>query len=372
MKIIFFSRWVTASLVSSSLFFALVCLCACSSTSQGNTQQATQSSLAEQSTDTSQHSPKNYGITDVVLCGLLDKSGILWFGTTREGLFSYDGKTFTNYTVENGLCSNKITAIIEDQVGDLWFGTDEGLCRFDRKNFTAVPIPWDGNKDLWGPGMNAKLVLSLIQDKKGNFWLGTWGGGAYRYDGKTFTSFLAEKGRIQADGLHHNVIQSILEDASGNIWFTSMTHGGVSKYDGNSLTHFMPSDGLSDDMVRCSLQDKAGNMWFGSLGNREGTLDRYDGKSFRSFNEIKDLCNSNVICMYEDKEGNLWLGSGRGPLCIYNRKTFTPFTTKKGRSFERISFIIEDATGNIWFGGNYGQLFRYDGNTVHDFTQKGN
>lgn len=356
----------------SLLYFILsLGIFACSSVNNQRTTEEEKANDIEHKTHSSDKQPdKSYRIGDVVLCGFLDKEGILWFGTTYEGVYSFDGKTFSNYTVEDGLCNNTITAIIEDNVGDLWFGTAEGLCRFDRKVFTSVPIPWDGKKDLWGKGMNAKQVLSLIQDKQGNFWFGTRGGGAYRYDGKTFTSFLADKGRLQSDGLHHNVIQSILEDASGNIWFTSMTHGGVSRYNGNNFTHFMPEDGMSDDMVRCVLEDRTGNMWFGSLGNRDGCLERYDGKSFTHFKEADGLCSHNIISMYEDKTGKLWLGSSRGKLCTYNGKIFAPFTTKEGQSFEKISFIAEDGTGNIWFGGNYGQLYRYDGKTVDDFTQK--
>lgn len=328
--------------------------------------------------------PKSYELSDAVRQGFLDRSGSLWFATNNEGVYRYDGTSFTHFSVQDGLCSNYVSCITEDDAGNLWFGTDKGLCRFDHKTFTQVPIPWDGNENLWGEGMNANLVLGIMKDQTGNIWFGTWGNGAHRFDPSKptgsgtyeFTSFLQNRGSLYEDNLHRNVIQSILEDASGAIWFTSMSHGGVSRYQNETFTHFMPEDGLSDDMVFSSLQDRAGNIWLGMLGNRNGALDRYDGTSFTLFNEADGLCNSNVICMYEDRSGKLWLGSGRGELCIYDpkasEKKFTPFTTRDGQRFEHILFVTEDASGHIWFGGNYGRLFRYDGTTVTDFTQKAN
>lgn len=326
---------------------------------------------------------KNYSIGDGVRCGYLTKEGMLWFGTNTEGVYRYDGESFTNFTEENGLCNNKVISILEDKEGNMWFGAGDGLCMYDGRAFTHLPIPWTDTSGIWldsvYPIVNPNQVMSMVQDQEGNLWLGTNGGGAYRFDGKSFTSFLKNEGRIQSDGLHHNIIHSMLEDKSGNIWFTSLIHGGVSRYDGTTFTHFMPKDGLSDDMYRCSFQDKAGNIWFGSNGNRNGGLDRYDptalesgAKPFTSFHKSNDGidCN-NIMSIYEDKAGNLWVGSGMGNLCIFDGQTFREFSSSAGQKFERITFILGDDSGNIWFGGAWGQLFRYDGKTVTDFTQKG-
>lgn len=346
-----------------------------------------QASLAKNS----QEGPENkviryYSKSDAVRDGFLDAEGILWFITNNEGLYRYDGTTFKQYTTDDGLCSNYISAITEDSAGNLWLGTDKGLCRFDKKDFTQVPIPWDGNEDLWGEGMNANLVICLLTDTKGQIWLGTWGNGVHRFDplqrtspeNYTFSSFLQEEGSEYEGGTHRNVIQSIIEDKAGNIWLTSMSHAGVSRYDGTNFRHFTIADGLSDDMVFSALQDKAGNLWFGMLGNRNGGLDRYDGKSFTHYHKSDGLCSNNIVCMFEDRSGRLWLGSQRGELCILSPDpasptaalSVAPFTTSDGQTFDHIRFVTEDADGNIWFGGNFGRLFRYDGTELTDFTQK--
>lgn len=315
---------------------------------------------------------KNYSKTDGVNCGLLDKEGVLWFGTNREGVYRYDGQSFTNFTEREGLCSNDINSIIEDRDGNLWFGTPDGLCRYDQKTFTHIPLPWADTSSVWldkvYPIINPNEVLCMLQDQKGAFWIGTNGAGAYRFDGKTFTNFLAQEGRKQTDSLHHNIIMSIIEDQAGDIWFTSRTHGGISRYDGQTFLHFTLANGLSDDMINCSYEDSKGNLWFGALGNREGGLQRYDGKSFTNFNLSDGLGNNNIRSICEDKTGKLWLGSGRGSMSIFDGKTFVPFSTKEGRNFYGILFIMEDGAGNIWFGGQSGMLFRYDGNTLTDFS----
>ena len=310
-----------------------------------------------------------YGESDIVSSGLLDKAGNLWFGTTNEGVYKYDGKTFTNYLKRDGLCDNEVWSMIEDKNGNIWFGTGNGLCKYDGKTFTSLPIPWDGENNLWGKMCNPNLVMSLLEDRLGNIWIGTCGGGSYRYDGKIFTNFLADKGRKQSDSLHHNLIKSIIEDKDGNIWFTSLTHGAVSRYDGESFTHFSAKDGLNDDMVFCSHEDKEGNIWFGCIQTIDGGLYRYDGKSFRNFSKEDGLCDNFIMSLFEDKNGKIWIGTGNG-LCIFNGKNIEPFPTNENISIPEIRFFTEDKEGNLWFGGRYGSLWFYDGKTLTDFKQK--
>jgi ligand-binding sensor domain-containing protein len=86
------------------------------------------------STDQSDTLP--YCPLDIVQCAYQDKAGNLWFGT-GEGVFRYDGKTFTHFTVKDGLCHNEVGAIGEDKSGNLWFGGRYGrLFRYEGKSFT--------------------------------------------------------------------------------------------------------------------------------------------------------------------------------------------------------------------------------------------
>lgn len=304
--------------------------------------------------------------------GLLDSKGILWFGSNGNGIYRFDGSTFTNITVADGLCNNQVYSMIEGQEGDLLLGTADGMCRYDGESFVHVPIPFSDTSSVWldkvYPIISPNAVHALLQDKSGTIWIGTAGAGAYRFDGKNFTSYLSEIGRKQEDSLHHNWIPSIEEDADGNIWFASMTHGGVSRFDGENFTHFMPKDGLTDDMVRKISKDSEGKLWFGYNGNRESGLSYYNGSSFVNYYLEDGLCNPRVRAFYEDGNGLLYLGADLGNLCTYNGKSFKEFKTPDGRTISNIISIVEDAKGNIWFLGRDG-LLRFDGHSVSDMKK---
>lgn len=303
--------------------------------------------------------------------GYLDSNGMLWFGSNGGGLYRYDGTSFVHFTEEDGLSDNQVFAITEDNNDLLWLGTQNGLCRYDGETFTHVPIPFSDTSGGWldkvYPVLSPNAVHSLIADSKGNLWIGTGCAGAYHYDGKTFTSFQSEIGRKQEDSLYHNWVPSITEDAQGNIWFASMTHGGASKYDGETFTHFLKEDGLTDDMVRVVYEDNSGNIWFGFNGNRESGLTYYDGEVMESFYEKDGLCSKSIISILEDRNGNLWLGGGRGNLCVFDGRTFSEFTSKKGERFADVLVLTQDAAGDIWFGGKNG-LWKFDGVTVTAMT----
>ncbi|GAA4365771.1 hypothetical protein GCM10023185_36360 [Hymenobacter saemangeumensis] len=80
-----------------------------------------------------------------VQCSLQDEAGNLWFGTTENGLYKYDGKSFRQFLVTDGLTSNNIYSILEDKEGKIWIGTHAGLCIYDGKTFTEFKIPLPRN-----------------------------------------------------------------------------------------------------------------------------------------------------------------------------------------------------------------------------------
>ena len=186
---------------------------------------------------------------DNIHCGLQDKAGNMWFGTTGEGVYRYDGKSFTQFTKKDGLSSNKVWSILEDKVGNIWIGTEDGICRYDPKraigkNIIPVPItvnfmPIISNNNYNDYGSKKNAVWSIFQDKTGKIWFGT-GEGVYCYNGKTFTHFLQNDGVINKEHLHLKMVDCILEDTNGNIWFASgMPPGmeGVCRFDPKPVSY---------------------------------------------------------------------------------------------------------------------------------------
>ncbi|MEM7571786.1 MAG: two-component regulator propeller domain-containing protein [Bacteroidota bacterium] len=334
-----------------------------------------QDSIAEEIPSAEEPRPKQadpINFAQGVYCGLLDHEGVLWFGSLGGGLYRYDGEQFTQFTEEHGLCDDQVASITEDKHGNLLLGTSKGICHYDRKQFITIAIPQSDTSGLWldkvYPVVNPNQVMAIVEDGEDALWIATDGAGAYYYDGEQYTQHLLNEGREQEDGLHHNIIQDLLKDEEGNIWFPSMIHGGVSRYDGEQFRRFMPEDGLVYDMVRTLMQDRSGNIYFGTLHHG---FSRYDGTSFRNFTEADGLLNNNIRCIFEDQEGRIWLGSGIGETSIFDGETFTAFTDQNGQGIDQILFILEDVNHHLWLGGRHG-LWKFDGEEVLDMTEATN
>ncbi|WP_345238625.1 ligand-binding sensor domain-containing protein, partial [Hymenobacter saemangeumensis] len=146
------------------------------------------------------------------------------------------------------------------------------LNSFDGKSITNLKL-----ERLFQSGPQPKAhnwAWPQVQDKKGNIWFSSWGG-AYRYDGKSFTSFTEKEGIP-------GVITRIIEDKRGNLWFGGAD--GLSRYDGKTFTRFTRKEGLANPWVWSILEDKAGYLW---VGTRETGLYLYDGKTFATYSEYK-------------------------------------------------------------------------------------
>jgi ligand-binding sensor domain-containing protein/serine phosphatase RsbU (regulator of sigma subunit) len=254
---------------------------------------------------------------------LEDKSGNLWFGTAGGGVYKYDGKSFTHFTDKEGLSNNNVRSMLEDKSGNLWFGTlGRGVCKYDGKSFTHFT-------DKEGTSIT-NIVWSILEDKSGNLWFGTYGGGVRKYDGKSFTHFTDKEGLSNNDvrsmledksgnlwfgtagggvcKYDGNCVDDIINKT--NLYQHNQQDLKKNKKDlVKSFTHFTDKEGLSNNVVLSILEDKSGNLWFGTEG---GGVSKYDGKSFTHFTDKEGLSNNVVLSILEDKSGNLWFGTRFG------------------------------------------------------------
>jgi ligand-binding sensor domain-containing protein len=309
-----------------------------------------------------------------VRCGLQDKSGNLWFGTTGEGVYRYDGKLFTQFTIKDGLCNNSVQSILEDKTGHIWFGTDAGLCRYDGKTISAFPISLANEGSYFSPtGQNNDpsekiTVLCMLQDRNGKIWFGT-SEGVYCFNGTTFTRLLDNDSVINKSRLHLKMTQYILEDKKGNIWFgCGVWEGeGLSCYDGKSITNFKPN---GHGWIRYIVQDKNEIIWFGTRSDGNW---RYDGKTYSKYLE-KSGIGAPIMA---DKAGNIWFSGeehdngygGNGGVWCYDGKSFKNFTAKDGMGDYGVWCIIEDNDENIWFGTRNVGLYKYNGKNFTNFSE---
>jgi ligand-binding sensor domain-containing protein len=311
---------------------------------------------------------------DNVHCALQDKAGNLWFGTTGDGVYRYDGQSFANFTTKDGLSSNTVWSILEDKAGNIWIGTNAGLCRYSGKNITRVSMTVSNNI-LFTNTVNTTSkneVFSIMQAKNGTLWFGTTDG-VYYYNGKSFTRFLDNFSIINGNGLSLKSVQCMLEDKNGNIWFGSgpMAFEGICLYNGKILTNFKPKN---EGWIRNIIESKNGTILFAT---RHIGVYIYDGKTFLPFTKPTEIANDLLNTILEDKAGNIWYASDyakdinddMGGVWKFDRKTFVRFTKKEGLTNTSAFLILEDKSGHIWIGTRNTGLYRYDGKTLMSFSK---
>lgn len=314
------------------------------------------------------------GESDNIHCSLQDKAGNLWFGTTGDGVYRYDGKIFTQFTEKDGLTSNTVWSILEDKEGNIWFGTENGVCRYDRKTITKMPFPkiYNNNFYLKNPSDNSASikneVWTMLQDKSGKIWFGTTDG-VYCYDGNKFSRFLDNSIIINKQNLQLKWIQCILEDSTGTIWMGSgpIAMEGVIRYDGKSLTSSKPN---GDGWIRYMFRDKNENIWFG--GRSRGNF-IYDGKNFRNFTDKVGIGNPLLI----DGLGNVWFSGeerlstveNEGGIWCYDGKFFKNYNLINGINKYAVFNMLQEKNGNIWIGTRNTGLYKFDGKTFTSYSE---
>ena len=290
-----------------------------------------------------------------IFCIMQDNNGNLWFGTGGGGACRYDGKYVTHFTEKEGMSNTMIQSIIQDKSGNLWFGMwNDGVFRYDGKNFTHFTER---------EGLSNNTIFSLFQDKDGNIWIGTVNGSISKYDGKSFTQFIIIRDQHNQN---QNPVTSIVQDKSGNLWFGTLRHG-VYCYNGKTFSHFTIKEGLSSNAVYSMLIDKNENIWFGTV---DGGACCYDGRNFTHFTKKEGLSNYPVLGIIEDKSGNPWFGTDGGGVICYDGKSFIHFTDKEGLGNNSVYSLFQDRSGNIWIGGNGSGVIRYNGRIFTHFTEK--
>jgi ligand-binding sensor domain-containing protein len=312
----------------------------------------------------------------VVHAILQDKKGNLWFGTSYDGVYRYDGRSFTNFTKKDGLVSNTVASLLEDNEGNIWCGCDQGISRYDGKNFTSLSVGAD-NSGLLFPNTaqnddtrTKNTPSCMLKDRSGKIWIGT-SKGVYCYDGRSFVHFLENDDVINKDHLKLQYVQSMLQDRNGNIWFTSW-FDGLCRYDGRTITSFKPN---GEVWFAGLLEDKQGNLWIGRRGR--GVV-RYDGRTFTNVLQhgIFDSCC--VTSIVQDNAGNIWFGTEANDLTEreteggawrYDGKVFSNFTTRNGLPHCAVFSILKEKNGNLWFGTRNTGLCRYDGNRFTIFSE---
>ena len=250
--------------------------------------------------------------------------------------------------VADGLPDPSVTAICQDREGNIWFATNGGgICRYDGETFTSFSAEGRG------------VVSSILQDREGNIWFGTGlafieGSGLVRYDGETFIAYTT------ADGLPSDKVLCLLESLSGSLWIG--TEAGLVQYDGETFATYTIPDGLADDGVTALAEDGEGILWIGT----EAGLVRYDGTYFESLSREEEM-GYEITSIIPGREGELWVSLLWRGVCRYDGRLITRYSAEDGLASDAVFELMEDRQGHLWAGTLRG-LSRYEGQTWTTFT----
>jgi ligand-binding sensor domain-containing protein/signal transduction histidine kinase len=277
-----------------------------------------------------------------------DTTGRLWVATDGDGLIRLQaGHDARHFGIADGLPSNNIRALVCDQAGALWVGTDRGLARLDDDRIVVV------DRDQ-GPGNAA--VFALCQAPDGTIWSGGRSNQLSSFRaGHWSRHALAE---LPADAAVH----ALLAAADGTLW--AGTSVGLVRYQQGHTQRFTRADGLADDQVYALATGHGGVLW---VGTKDGFC-RLEHGEFECFRSRDGLSQSTVYTLCEDREGSLWVGTKHGLNEFVDRRTI-PFTTSEGLPSNNTGPVCEDRDGGVWVGTLDAGLARYDGRRFSAVTQ---
>ncbi len=280
---------------------------------------------------------------------VFSKDGTFWLAAKGEGLIrlSSDGRQHVNYLDHTDLTTNLITGLLVDKHDHIWMTSRYGFYEFDGTRFKSYT-----EKN----GVKSPDVRDIIQDREGNFWIGTYGAGLLRFTGRGFSSYTT------SDGLPGDAVMSVTQDTSGALWFSTFDKG-ISNFKDGEFQQFSLAELTDNKRIWSSVMDHTGALWFGSSDG----LFRHTKGQFNRFGEEDSISNTMILSLFEDASNKLWIGTNKG-LTTFENGEFTRISSP-GSPQKKVRCIRQDHGGHLWFAAIDG-VFKYDGNSFTLYSQK--
>ena len=309
----------------------------------------------------------DHGLPQTVFEAILqDKKGYMWFGT-RQGLIKYDGYTFTNFQFEpnnkNSLPDQSVYRLCEDSLGNIWLssGSYPLLSKYNQHSGRFTVYRHDDHNKFSLPAATVKCMLS---EENGQLWIGTEAG-LYYYEAALdrMINFSA----ISSDTLLGNSISCLLKDGSGKLWIGTGT--GVNIYDPGSrkLKPFNPAnkDYPANPIITSMLVDHTNCLWIGIKGKGIYWYNPYTNSSklfSHDGNNPNSLSSDVVNSIIEDQYNDIWIGTYGGGISLYQSATANfknyraDISNNHSLATDHVLTLCEDRSGVLWIGTNGGGL----------------
>jgi ligand-binding sensor domain-containing protein len=299
-----------------------------------------------------------------------DKKHNYWF-VNDSMVYKYDEKILLQFTQEDGLVSNRIIGIQEDQLGNIYFDTPEGVSKFDGKQFETLKISSDNfQKNNWKSEPN-DLWFRIGWDKKG----------PYRFDGKYLYHLEFPKSKMEEElytkypEITYNPysIYSMYKDSKDFLWFGTADLG-IYQFDGKKISWMYeehlgttPEGGAFG--IRSIMEDKEGYFWICNANYKYRILSNSEDKTSQlssiNYTREKGLVNKSAETLYlmsmlVDDKGTLWMVNNDG-IWKRNDQELIPFLIKNGKGNISPISIYQDHQGDFWLGTKTDGIYKYDG-----------
>jgi ligand-binding sensor domain-containing protein/signal transduction histidine kinase len=303
-----------------------------------------------------------------------DSQGFLWFGT-EDGLNKYDGYSFVAYKYDSNdsstISNNIIRCIFEDSKENLWIGTDNGLNLYNRANGSFKRYMSATSKPA---SISNNIISAITEDKQGNLWIGTGNGlNLFNSSEEKFTVYKSNS--ADAGTLTSNVISALYYDRNGKLWVGTNSNGlnifdPVTKQNKRIVSDPRNSGSLSENEITCITSDAKGNIWIGTVNG--GINVTIDGSGFSHYNTENGLASNSVFSIHQDKKGSVWIGTLGGGLNVLDLQDgkFSTYQREpqnnESISSNKVWHVFEDNAGTLWLATSSGISF-YN-RTIAKFT----
>lgn len=335
--------------------------------------------------DFSQISEENGLTSNGVRYIFQDKEDNIWVGTNNAGLNKLHYKIFSTFSVEDGLIADGVAPIMKSREGTVYVGNNcGGINKIISGKIIKDEIPKLNN-----------CVWTLMEDHDFNLWVGTYGGGLFKYNDGFETEHY-----FKANGLSDEVVMALFQSSDKRIWVGTdksvflfsqdslkpfkhsiikskvsyfiegndksiwiATNNGLYQIIGDEVNVFTTYNGLPSNIIRSLYFDKENALWIGTVG---GGFSRYKDGKFLSLKNIPELSTIDVFCIAEDDANSFWFTTNRGIYSIKKQElndgiegrksyvTFKYFDRKDGLKTNEFNsgfqpnFLKEDDS-HFWF-----------------------
>ncbi|MDQ2820627.1 MAG: ATP-binding protein [Pseudomonadota bacterium] len=291
-----------------------------------------------------------------------DNDGFMWLGT-QNGLSRFDGYKVIVYRNVLGdartLVNNWISALHVDRKGRLWIGTEGGLDRYEpaTRSFTHF-----ASREATVRGGGSRKVRAILHDGKSGLWLATRDG-LQHFDMETgaFVSWHHQKNL--PDSLGDDQLNALALGRDGRLWIGTASGLDSVMPGTNSFTHH--SGGITGAAVNALLVDAGGTLWVGGVNGLASHAN--DGKDrARLYGAAEGLPPDEITALYREPNGALWMGSRAHGVFLWDKskQTYTNFghhiNDPHSLADDRIAALYRDRVGTFWVGTWYGGVSRVD------------